>query len=65
MGTREFGFSSSDAAKVASIIHTVTQHNARRKPELWNSTTYSVLNYRECVPRYLVHLHGHRRDLPL
>ena len=47
--TREFEFSSSDAAQVASIIHTVTQHNARRKPELWNATTYSVLNYRECV----------------
>ncbi|PIL25769.1 hypothetical protein GSI_11519 [Ganoderma sinense ZZ0214-1] len=45
--TREFGFSSSDAATVASIISTVTQHNARRKPELWNTTTYSVLNYRE------------------
>ena len=60
--TREFGFSSSDAAKVASIIHTVTQHNARRKPELWNSTTYSVLNYRACVPRYL---NENRCDLPL
>ena len=47
--TREFVFSSSDAAQVASIIRTVTQHNSRRKPELWNATTYSVLNYRECV----------------
>ncbi|KAM5530657.1 hypothetical protein V8D89_015678 [Ganoderma adspersum] len=45
--TREFDLSSSDAAQVASIIRTVTQHNARRKPELWNATTYSVLNYRE------------------
>ncbi|KAI1787415.1 hypothetical protein LXA43DRAFT_713060 [Ganoderma leucocontextum] len=44
---REFEFSSSDAAQVATIIRNVTQHNARRKPELWNSTTYSVLNYRE------------------
>ena len=46
---REFALSSSDAAEVATIIHNVTQHNARRKPELWNSTTYSLINYRECV----------------
>ena len=51
--TREFGFSSSDAATVASIIRTVTRHNARRKPELWNATTYNILNYREYVPRPL------------
>ncbi|KAM5532521.1 hypothetical protein V8D89_013808 [Ganoderma adspersum] len=44
---REFGLSSSDAAKVATILHNVTRHNARRKPELWNSTTYNLVNYRE------------------
>ncbi|PIL25858.1 hypothetical protein GSI_11611 [Ganoderma sinense ZZ0214-1] len=44
---REFDLSSSDAAEVATIIHNLTQHNARRKPELWNSTTYSLVNYRE------------------
>lgn len=44
---REFDLSASDAAEVASIVHNVTRHNARRKPELWNSTTYSLTNYRE------------------
>ncbi|PIL23731.1 hypothetical protein GSI_13481 [Ganoderma sinense ZZ0214-1] len=44
---REFGFNSDDAATVAAIVHNVTQHNARRKPELWNGTTYSLINYRE------------------
>ncbi|TBU43163.1 hypothetical protein BD309DRAFT_1019518 [Dichomitus squalens] len=44
---REFDLSASDAVAVASIIGTVTRHNARRKPELWNSTTYSLTNYRE------------------
>ena len=51
---REFGLSSADAAEVATILHNVTRHNARRKPELWNSTTYSLVNYRECVSRCLV-----------
>ncbi len=63
--TREFALSSDDAAKVASIIRTVTQHNARRKPELWNTTTYSILNYRECVPRCLGFLHTNRYGLRL
>ncbi|KAI0772419.1 hypothetical protein BD413DRAFT_545266 [Trametes elegans] len=44
---REFDLSASDAAEVAAIIHNVTRHNARRKPELWNATTYSLTNYRE------------------
>ncbi|TBU59951.1 hypothetical protein BD310DRAFT_1038213 [Dichomitus squalens] len=44
---REFDVSVADAAEIASIIHNVTQHNARRKPELLNSTTYSLTNYRE------------------
>ncbi len=47
---REFGFSAADAETVAGIVHNVTRHNARRKPELWNGTTYSLINYRECVP---------------
>ena len=46
---REFDLSASDAFEVAGIIANVTRHNARRKPELWNSTTYSLINYRECV----------------
>ncbi|RPD63354.1 hypothetical protein L227DRAFT_386788 [Lentinus tigrinus ALCF2SS1-6] len=44
---REFDLSASDAAEVAGIIANVTRHNARRKPELLNSTTYSLTNYRE------------------
>ena len=46
---REFGLSFSDAETVATILRNVTRHNARRKPEIWNSTTYSLVNYRECV----------------
>ena len=46
---REFDLSASDAAEVAGIIGNVTRHNARRKPEMWNSTTYSLTNYREYV----------------
>ncbi|KAI0758924.1 hypothetical protein C8Q74DRAFT_1300824 [Fomes fomentarius] len=44
---REFDVSASDAEEVARIIGSVMRHNARRKPELWNSTTYSLTNYRE------------------
>ncbi|OJT11184.1 hypothetical protein TRAPUB_12291 [Trametes pubescens] len=44
---REFDLSASDATVVASIVHNVTRHNARRKPEMWNATTYSLTNYRE------------------
>ena len=46
---REFDLDVSDAAEVAGIIANVTRHNARRKPEMWNSTTYSLINYREYV----------------
>lgn len=46
---REFDLSSANAQVVANIVHNVTRHNARRKPELMNSTTYSLVNYRECV----------------
>ncbi|EKM52378.1 glycoside hydrolase family 115 protein [Phanerochaete carnosa HHB-10118-sp] len=44
---REFGMSTEDAATVASILANVTRFNARRKPELLNSTVYSLVNYRE------------------
>ncbi|KAI0324107.1 hypothetical protein GY45DRAFT_1331893 [Cubamyces sp. BRFM 1775] len=44
---REFDVSQQEAEEIASIIHNVTRHNARRKPELLNSTTYSLVNYRE------------------
>ena len=44
---REFDLSTSDANTVAGIIGNVTRFNARRKPELLNGTTYSLINYRE------------------
>ena len=47
---REFALAAEeDARTVAGIVANVTRHNARRKPELWNATTYSLTNYRECV----------------
>ncbi|KAK0433154.1 glycoside hydrolase family 115 protein [Armillaria borealis] len=44
---REFGLSTTDADVVQDVIANVTRFNARRKPELLNSTTYSLVNYRE------------------
>ncbi|KZS95511.1 hypothetical protein SISNIDRAFT_452165 [Sistotremastrum niveocremeum HHB9708] len=44
---REFGLSASKTAQVAEIIGNFTRYNSRRKPELWNSTTYSLTNYNE------------------
>ena len=44
---REFDLNDSDSEEVAGIIANVTRFNARRKPELLNSTTYSLTNYRE------------------
>ncbi|KAJ7245615.1 glycoside hydrolase family 115 protein [Mycena haematopus] len=44
---REFALSATDAATVTSIVGNLTRFNARRKPELVNGTTYSLINYRE------------------
>ncbi|KAJ3551132.1 hypothetical protein NM688_g4903 [Phlebia brevispora] len=44
---REFDFTSAQASQVADLIATVTRHNSRNKPELWNATTYSLTDYRE------------------
>ncbi|KAH9894039.1 hypothetical protein C8Q73DRAFT_500700 [Cubamyces lactineus] len=44
---REFDVSQQEAQEIAGLVHNVTRHNARRKPELLNSTTYSLVNYRE------------------
>ncbi|KZS95513.1 hypothetical protein SISNIDRAFT_438997 [Sistotremastrum niveocremeum HHB9708] len=44
---REFGLSASKSATVAEIVTNFTRINAARKPELWNSTTWSLTNYRE------------------
>lgn len=47
--TREFEASSSQAAIISSIVANMTRYNGRRKLELTNSTTYSLVNYRESV----------------
>ena len=52
---REFDLSASNAEEVAGIIGNVMRHNARRKPELWSSDTYSLTNYRECVTAHNVY----------
>ncbi|OCH83989.1 hypothetical protein OBBRIDRAFT_742368 [Obba rivulosa] len=44
---REFDMSETDGDEVATIIANLTRFNSRRKPELLNSTTYSLVNYRE------------------
>ncbi|KAJ7730249.1 hypothetical protein DFH07DRAFT_174950 [Mycena maculata] len=44
---REFDLSDSDATTVADIVANLTRFNARRKPESLNSTTFSLINYRE------------------
>ncbi|KAG6856193.1 hypothetical protein H0H87_006733 [Tephrocybe sp. NHM501043] len=44
---REFGVSASVADTVVDIVGNLTRYNSRRKPELLNTTTYSLINYRE------------------
>ncbi|KAI0056837.1 hypothetical protein BV25DRAFT_1831820 [Artomyces pyxidatus] len=44
---REFALNTQDSIEVASIIANMTMFLSRRKPELLNSTTYSLINYRE------------------
>ncbi|KAF8176262.1 hypothetical protein BJ912DRAFT_1024351 [Pholiota molesta] len=44
---REFDLSADKAAMVTTIVGNLTRFNARRKPELLNSTTFSLVNYRE------------------
>ena len=46
---REFDVSTSEAAEIAEIVANLTRWNFRRKPEMLNSTTFSLINYRECV----------------
>ena len=46
---REFDLSASGAAEVADIVANVTRWNNRRKPELLNSTLFSLTDYREYV----------------
>nr|MBX2857507.1 glycosyl hydrolase 115 family protein [Cellvibrionaceae bacterium] len=42
---REFG--AEHATEIAELIAAYTRHNGRRKPELQDQTTYSLLNYNE------------------
>ncbi|KXN92531.1 hypothetical protein AN958_05386 [Leucoagaricus sp. SymC.cos] len=44
---REFDLNPQQANLVADIVGNLTRFNARRKPELWNSTTFSLTSYRE------------------
>ncbi|KAK7447067.1 hypothetical protein VKT23_014279 [Stygiomarasmius scandens] len=44
---REFGLDEEDTKTVVDMVFNLTQFNARRKPELLTSTTYSLTNYRE------------------
>ncbi|PFH48837.1 glycoside hydrolase family 115 protein [Amanita thiersii Skay4041] len=44
---REFDFNEADAKKTAEVIGNLTRYNSRKKPELLNTTTYSLINYRE------------------
>lgn len=44
---REFDLSQQDADLVTNIVGNLTRWNARRKPELLNGTTFSLINYRE------------------
>jgi hypothetical protein len=44
---REFGLTGAKAQAVADAIGALDKWNMNRKPELLNSTTYSLTNYRE------------------
>ncbi|KAF8889126.1 hypothetical protein BD779DRAFT_1672064 [Infundibulicybe gibba] len=44
---RDFDLSADVSKTVVDIVANLTRLNARRKPEMLNSTTYSLINYRE------------------
>ncbi|ESK93287.1 glycoside hydrolase family 115 protein [Moniliophthora roreri MCA 2997] len=44
---REFDVNEDDAASITDIVTNLTRFNSRRKPELLNSTTFSLAHYRE------------------
>ncbi|THV03531.1 hypothetical protein K435DRAFT_747803 [Dendrothele bispora CBS 962.96] len=44
---REFGLDEEKTGMVVDVIGNLTKFNARRKPELLNATTFSLVNYRE------------------
>lgn len=43
----ESAFGSENAQDIADLLTAYSRHNARRKPELQEASTYSLLNYRE------------------
>ncbi|KAG2005716.1 hypothetical protein CC2G_002098 [Coprinopsis cinerea AmutBmut pab1-1] len=44
---REFDVDQNTAEAITGIVGNLTRYNARRKPELLNGTTFSLINYRE------------------
>ncbi|KAK7447069.1 hypothetical protein VKT23_014281 [Stygiomarasmius scandens] len=44
---REFGFDNENTATVVDLVANLTRFNARRKPELLNASSFSLINYRE------------------
>lgn len=44
---REFDVTAHVANTITDIVGNLTRFNSRRKPELLNSTTFSLINYRE------------------
>ena len=44
---REFDVNKDTANQISEVIANLTRFNARKKPELMNSTAYSLFNYRE------------------
>jgi hypothetical protein len=44
---REFDVSPDTASTIVDIVGNLTRFNSRRKPELLNTTTFSLINYRE------------------
>ncbi|TFK29114.1 hypothetical protein FA15DRAFT_583018 [Coprinopsis marcescibilis] len=44
---REFDVNAATASSISGIVGNLTRYNARRKPELLNATTFSLINYRE------------------
>lgn len=46
---REFDLAPAAAGTVSDIVGNLTRFNARRKPELLNATTFSLISYREYV----------------
>ena len=51
---REFALIAEDALLVTEIVANLTRFNARKKPELLQPTTYSIVHYRELAVSTLI-----------